>query len=136
MQYPSQYIPPLSARIRRTPRQRALAAWRGVDLTEEEKARANDAKPASELMPAVLKGIGLERKQSDVEIVKVWNHLIDPIVVAHARPVGLTKGTLFVNVDSNVWLDEIVRYRRKDILRLLRHSFGPDLIQKISFRVG
>jgi hypothetical protein len=39
-------------------------------------------------------------------------------------------------VDSNVWLSEIVRYRRKEILTRLKHSFGPNLIQKISFRVG
>jgi predicted nucleic acid-binding Zn ribbon protein len=129
-------MPPLSARIRRTPRQKTLAAWRGIDLTEEERARANTVKTASDLMPAVLNGIRLERKLSDLEIVKVWNHLIDPVVVAHAKPAGLAKGTLFVNVDSNAWLDEIVRYRRKEILRLLRHSFGPDLIQKISFRVA
>jgi hypothetical protein len=133
---PSHTLPPLSAKIKRTPREKALSAWRGIDLAEEEKARANNVKAASQLMPTVLKGIGLERKQSDLEILKVWNHLMDPLVVAHARPVGLAKGTLFVNVDSNVWLDEIVRYRRRDILRLLRHSFGPDLIQKISFRVG
>jgi hypothetical protein len=46
------------------------------------------------------------------------------------------KGTLFVNVDSSVWLSEIVRYRRKEILDRLQHSFGRDLIQRISFRVG
>ena len=45
-------------------------------------------------------------------------------------------GTLFVNVDSNVWLSEIVRYRRKEILDRLQHSFGRKMIQKISWRVG
>ena len=45
-------------------------------------------------------------------------------------------GTLFVAVDSNVWLSEIVRYRRKEILDRLQHSFGRDYIGKISFRVG
>ena len=52
-----------------------------------------------------------------------------------SRP-GLRKGTLFVTVDSSVWLSEIVRYRRKEILDRLQHSFGRDFITKISFRVG
>jgi hypothetical protein len=39
-------------------------------------------------------------------------------------------------VDSSVWLDEIVRYRRRDILQRLQTSFGKDLIARISFRVG
>ena len=129
-------MPPLSARIKLTPKQSVLAEFRGVDLTQEEKAMARSAKPVSDLIPGVLKGLGLERKQSELEILKVWNHLMDPVVVQHAKPVGIAKGTLFVSVDSNVWLDEIVRYRRREILKRLHHSFGPDVIQKISFRVG
>jgi|SRR5687768_7746982 len=133
---PTYAMPPLSARIKLTPKQSVLAEFRGVDLTQEEKARALSARPVGDLIPSVLKGIGLERKQSELEILKVWNHLMDPTVAQHAKPVGIAKGTLFVNVDSNVWLDEIVRYRRREILQRLRHSFGPDLIQRISFRVG
>jgi hypothetical protein len=133
---PSYLQPPLAARIRLSPRQSALAEWRRVNLAEEEKARTNRVKSIGDVVPAVLKGIGLERKQSESEILRVWNHLMDPTVVAHAKPVGLAKGTLFVAVDSNVWLDEIVRYRRKEILVRLQHSFGPDLVQRISFRVG
>ena len=133
---PSYATPPLSARIKLTPKQSVLAEFRGVDLTQAEKARAQPARPVGDLIPSVLKGIGLERKQSELEILKVWNHLMDPTVAQHAKPVGIAKGTLFVNVDSNVWLDEIVRYRRREILQRLRHSFGPDLIQRISFRVG
>jgi len=56
--------------------------------------------------------------------------------VVRNQPAGLRKGTLFVNVDSSVWLSEIVRYRRKEILDRLQHSFGREIIKKISFRVG
>ena len=107
-----------------------------VKKSTHEKALAKNTKSAADLIPNVLKGIGLERKQSDLEVLKVWNNLMDPVVAQHAKPVGLAKGTLFVSVDSNVWLDEIVRYRRREILQRLKHSFGPDLIQRISFRVG
>ena len=55
---------------------------------------------------------------------------------AHAQPTGIRKGTLFVTVDSSVWLDEIVRYRRREILERLQHSFGRELVARISFRVG
>ena len=51
-------------------------------------------------------------------------------MTAHAQPHNLHKGTLFVNVDSSVWLSEIVRYRRKEILdRLaaqLREKSDPE----------
>src|SRR5262249_22718375 len=132
MQRPASLIPPLSARIKLSPRDRALAEWRRINLTEEEKARTNRVKSIGDVVPGVLKGMGLQRKQSELEILKVWNNLMDPLVVAHAKPVGLAKGTLFVNVDSNAWLSEIVRYRRREILQRLHHSFGPDLVQRIS----
>ena len=117
-------------------RARILAQWRGVDLGPLEKARAVAAKSAGELLPQVLVDLKLDTRRSDAEIVKVWNALIDPEVTAHAQPANLHKGTLFVNVDSSVWLSEIVRYRRKEILDRLQNSFGKTTVQKISFRIG
>ena len=87
-------------------------------------------------MPRVLADLRIDNRRAEAEVVKVWNNLLDPNIVAHAQPVGLRKGTLFVNVDSSVWLAEIVRYRRKEILDRLQHSFGRDLIARISYRVG
>ncbi|MCX6892717.1 MAG: DUF721 domain-containing protein [Verrucomicrobiota bacterium] len=129
------HIPPLGPG-KATSRQRVFAQWRGVDLAPLERAQAMRARPASALLPGVLAGLHLDRRRSEAEVVKVWNNLIDPNIVAHAQPTGIRKGTLFVTVDSSVWLNEIVRYRRKEILDRLQHSFGRDFITKISFRVG
>jgi hypothetical protein len=117
-------------------RTRVLAQWRGVDYTPLEKARATPARTAGEWLPDVMKDLRMEVRQADVEIVKVWNAQIDPTITAHAQPANLHKGTLFVNVDSSVWLSEIVRYRRKEILDRLQNSFGKSVVQKISFRIG
>jgi predicted nucleic acid-binding Zn ribbon protein len=87
-------------------------------------------------MPRVLAGLRIDSRQAETEILKVWNHQLDPNIVAHAQPTGIRKGTLFVTVDSSVWLDEIVRYRRREILERLQNSFGRDLIARISFRTG
>jgi len=117
-------------------RARVLAQWRGVDYTPLEIARKDAARSVCDLLPSVMKDIRIDARQADVEIVKVWNASIDPALTAHAQPANLHKGTLFVNVDSNAWLSEIVRYRRKEILDRLQHSFGKTMIQRISFRVG
>jgi predicted nucleic acid-binding Zn ribbon protein len=117
-------------------RARVLAQWRGVDLGPEEKARAVRARGAEQVVSSVLGDLKMDSRCAEIEIIKVWNSLLDPNIVAHAQPANLRKGTLFVNVDSNVWLSEIVRYRRKEILDRLQHSFGKNYIQKISYRVG
>lgn len=117
-------------------RARVLAQWRGVDYGPLEVARATPARRPGEVLPALMKELRLDARQAEAEIVKVWNALIDPAVTAHAQPANLHKGTLFVNVDSSVWLNEIVRYRRREILERLQHSFGPSVVKKLSFRIG
>ena len=132
---PPRRIPPLGPG-KSKPRERALAAWRGINLAPLEKARAVTARATAAVMPGILKDLRLDSRQTEAELVKVWNQLLDPAVCAHAQPVGLRKGTLFVVVDSSAWLSEIVRYRRKEILDRLQHSFGRTAIQRISFRQG
>lgn len=117
-------------------RQRVLAQWRGIDATPIEKAQKNTAQSVGSLISKVTGKLGLERKRDEAEIGKVWNSLIDPTLTAHAQPTGINKGTLFVTVDNSAWLDEIVRYRRKEILMRMQSSFGREIIARISFRVG
>ena len=121
---------------RATARERILTQWRGVNIAPLEKAAARSARSVEDILPRVLGGMRMDRRRSEAEIVKVWNSAMDPNVAAHAQPTGIRKGTLFVTVDSNVWLSEIVRYRRKEILDRLQHSFGPEMVQKVSYRVG
>jgi predicted nucleic acid-binding Zn ribbon protein len=135
MAYQPKRIPPLGP-PKTSRRQRVLAAWRGVDLSPEETARADRAKSTAAVLPSLLKDLRIDSRRAEAEVVKVWNDLIDPNITAHAQPSNLHKGTLFVIVDSSVWLAEIVRYRRKEILDRLQHSFGRDLIARISFRIG
>ena len=133
--YPAKFIPAIGPG-KRNGRARVLAQWRGVDLSPLEKISLNRVRSAENVMPKVLSAMGIDNRRTDAEVVKVWNSVLDPNIAKHAQPVGLRKGTLFVIVDSSVWLSEIVRYRRKEILRRLQFSFGPEFIKKISFRLG
>ncbi len=117
-------------------RARVLNAWRGYNVAAAEKTAADKGRVAGSLVSQVMGSLGLDRRRAEAEIGKVWNHLIDPQITAHAQPTGLNKGTLFVSVDNSVWLDEIVRYRRKEILDRLQNSFGKETVVRISFRVG
>src|SRR5262249_3629158 len=99
---PPRHIPPLGSG-KASPRQRVMAQWRGIDLAAMERAQANTAKAASVVLPRVLADLRIDRRRAEAEVVKVWNALLDPTIVAHAQPTGLAKGTLFVTVDSNVW---------------------------------
>jgi predicted nucleic acid-binding Zn ribbon protein len=132
---PPRFSPPLGP-PKRSPRQRALAELHGIDTRPLEKAREKTSRSVATVLPTVLSQLRMDKRQSETEIVKVWNRLMDPNIAAHAQPTSIHNGTLFVTIDSSVWLDEIVRYRRKEILTRLQHSFGRELIKRISFRVG
>jgi len=121
---------------RSSPRQRALAQWRGWNWSGDEIARQASGKKAAAVLPRVLADLRMDRRQAEAEILRVWSCQMDPNIVAHAQPVGIRNGTLFVTVDSSVWLDEMVRYRRREILERLQNSFGRELIRRISFRLG
>src|SRR4051812_31307182 len=99
--FPPRKIPPLGP-PRASARQRILAQWRGRDLVPDEKGRALHTRSAADCIPQVLSGLRIERRRAEAEIVKVWNNLLDPVIVAHAQPTGINKGTLFVSVDSSV----------------------------------
>ena len=137
LQPPRRHIPPLGP-PRLSARERALAAWRGADVVRTEKVEARHAKSAGQLVAGLTRELRLEKRQAEAEILRAWNSLIDPTLAAHAQPVGYNHATctLFVNVDNSVWLSEIVRYRRKEILDRLQHSFGREMIARISFRLG
>jgi predicted nucleic acid-binding Zn ribbon protein len=119
-----------------TVRDQVLAQWRGMDYTALEKARANVAKPLGQVLAKVWQKRRFEQRVQESQIRQVWNQVLDPQITAHAQPVNLVRGTLFVQVDSSVWLSEIVQYRQKEILERLRHSFGPEAIKRLSFRQG
>ena len=131
----SRFIPPLGP-PRPKAKERVLAQWRGVNTAPLEKAQQKRSKSIADTLPNVLTGLRMDRRRAEAEIVRVWNHLIDPRITAHAQPVGINNGTLFVTVDSDVQKYDILLYHRKEILERLQHSFGRDMIAKISFRVG
>lgn len=107
-----------------------------MDTSDAERAAALPARAVGDWLPAVMQKLGLPERRAAAEVLKAWNSLVDPALTAHAQPVGLRKGTLFVAVDSSVWLSEIVRYRRKEILDRLQNCFGRQLVARISFRLG
>ena len=117
-------------------RSRTIDQWRGRGFTSAETAWISPAKSIETILPGVLGHLRLEHRLDESKIQTIWSQILDPTLVAHAQPAGFAKGTLFVNVDSSVWLNEIVRYRRQEILERLQTALGKTVVQKISFRVG
>ncbi len=132
-------LPPDPARRRRAEaaaRARAVDSWRRMPFSATEKAWKDASKPIADILTGVLGKMRLEQRLDESRIQQVWPQVIDPTIASHAHPANFAQGTLFVTVDSNVWLDEIVRYRRHEILERLQTALGKTVVQRISFRLG
>ena len=117
-------------------RDSVLAEWRRVDLEPLEQAARSPERRVGDLVTELIQKLGLPQRRTAAAVFKAWNQIVDPTVAAHAQPAGLRNGTLFVSVDSSVWLSEIVRYRQREILERLQHCFGRALVTRLSFRLG
>jgi hypothetical protein len=63
-----------------------------------------------------------------------WDELVGADAAKHARPGRYSNGRLVVFVDSAVWMSELVRYRRDDMLNAMQRRFGRDKISSLSLQ--
>ena len=94
------------------------------------------ANSTNELVPAVMKRLGLEQRLQQSQVFYLWPNIVGPDIARHTQPVSLRAGLLVVAVDHPVWLQELVRYDKPVILQKVRERVGKKVIRDICFRIG
>ena len=94
-----------------------------------------DPRPLGELLPDVMRRLGLEHVQWSVRLERDWAELAGPAVALHARPGTVRDGILTVFVDSSVWLSELSRFGRRPLLARLQAAYGADDVRDVRFRL-
>ncbi len=74
---------------------------------------------------------GIQESITLLEIKKNWYRLFARPLSLHMFPSGLSEGNLVINVDSNMWLQELNFYKDEVIKNL--QSYG---IKNVRFRLG
>jgi hypothetical protein len=62
---------------------------------------------AGTVLRNALNGLGLEAALSRHSVIQLWPKIVDAPVSSHARAEKLVGSTLYVVVDSSVWMNEI-----------------------------
>lgn len=96
----------------------------------------NKAVPIGDVLRAVVKKLGLERRVKEARIAEDWGRVVGEKIAVHSRPVAVKGRTLIVNVDSSVWLSELNNFFKDKILDQLRSEFRERRIEDIRFRIG
>ncbi len=86
-----------------------------------------------DVIPVVLKRLGLEGKMQEAELLRDWDVIVGEAVSKRCRPVGVRGGLLFIEAESNVWMQEI-SFRRHEILKRIKARFPGVRIKGI--RIG
>ena len=82
-------------------------------------------------LPELMKKLGLETSLWVETLSRDWQEIVGTGVGKHTRPGRLDGKTLFVFVDSPVWLNELKRYGQKQMLENLRQRFGTARIARL-----
>jgi predicted nucleic acid-binding Zn ribbon protein len=85
-----------------------------------------------DILPAVLKSVGLEQRLREQEILKVWPTAVGADIAARTRAVKMEKGVLFVQVEHGAWLQEL-HFMEREIIEKLRERAPGIKCRKIRF---
>ena len=114
-------------------RARVLAEWRGLPETPFPK---DTAKPVSETLAKLMKGLGLGERLNEEEVLLAWHELVGDFFAKHSSPQRLKDGVLYVNVLQPTVHFELERVWKRDILVKLKKRFGARVVRDMRFRLG
>ncbi|MBF0317764.1 MAG: DUF721 domain-containing protein [Nitrospirae bacterium] len=86
---------------------------------------------ASSFFESIINDLGLGEAMHLQRICDRWHGLFPPPMSLHTQPDSLRNGTLHINVDSHVWLQELHFYQTHILEKL--HAYR---IRAIKLRVG
>jgi predicted nucleic acid-binding Zn ribbon protein len=116
-------------------RAQVLREWRPFH-GDGDASGSKAVNPTSKLVPAVMKHLGLEQRLQQSQVFYLWSNIVGSDIARHSQPVSLRNGMLVVAVDHPVWLEDLTRYSKADILKKVQECVGKTAVRDIRFRIG
>jgi predicted nucleic acid-binding Zn ribbon protein len=87
--------------------------------------------PIADVLAGVLEESGLAARIEQAGIIPEWSSLVGAQIAAVAEPMSITAdGTLFVNVTTNAWMNEL-SLMEPELLRALNAKDGRVPVRRI-----
>ena len=83
------------------------------------------SKKVGDILPEVMKGLGLDSKMRESQLIRQWPEIVGATVASRSRPVVVRKSVLLVEVENNAWMQEI-RFHQRRIVDRIQKKF-PEL---------
>lgn len=92
----------------------------GADVTGTGKNKRSGS--VGDIIPEVLRGLGLDAKMEEARLLRQWPDIVGEAVSRRSRPKEIRRGLLVIEVENNVWMQEI-RFHQKEILSRIGKLF-------------
>jgi predicted nucleic acid-binding Zn ribbon protein len=88
-----------------------------------------------ELLPRLFEDLGLDEASAQVQLLRVWDAAMGPLLAPHCRPEGMRRGELRARVRDSAWMQR-VSLERPGILARLREHLGDAAPASMRLRIG
>ena len=96
--------------------------------------KKDQAKRVGDLLPRVLKGLGLEGKFEEGRLRAEWETVVGEAIADRSRPLRVRGKTLLVEVQNSTWMNEI-QFHRNEIVRKVNKEFPKLKIDEIRLQL-
>ncbi len=127
---------PAEAQARERPGDdRRSRPWRPLRHQREESEEAGRPEPISGMVGALLRRWGIAERVERAKVVGEWDEIVGPEIAEATGHVRIDGSTLFVEVRSASWMQEL-NMMRHQILRRLNAGRESGRVEKIVFLQG
>jgi len=85
-----------------------------------------------DILPAVLKSVGLDRKLKDREVLAEWPNVVGSEIAARTEAIHVDDGVLIVKVEHGMWMQEL-HFMERELLGRLRDAVPGVRLMRIRF---
>ncbi len=104
-------------------------------MTRDNSSASSNEALFGNVLPQVMKKLGLEQRFWEQSLINEWEHLVGPQVAKYSRPGRLDRKVLHIFVTHPAWLSELSRYGQKQLLANLQARFGADRIKSVRLQL-
>jgi Dna[CI] antecedent, DciA len=113
-------------------RERSLAAWRRYEELPDLDCYQHDMADA---VARTMKSLGLNDRFHEDQIFSAWGEVVGDFIAANARPIGLERSVLTIQVLNSSVHYEMERMK-STILAKMQDRFGKKHLREVRFRLG
>jgi hypothetical protein len=82
-----------------------------------------------------MREIGLQKRLKTEQLSMLWPKVVGPIVAKVAYPAQFRRGTLFIDVVDNVWMQEL-KFREGELIERLNDAVGELLVRRLFWQLA